>query len=323
MRESLQRICENFIHNRDVIKSVFGWDNQYIISVCASEFCSKNKLADADKLKECKKIVAKRTGIFSSFSGNVRVPMVSVLSCNDYPEQKMDKALEIYNVLKENFYGTEYLALLAVILTDMIPADMTEKYAVRGKNIYDLMRKEHPFITSYEDGVFAVLMAFSDKEENELIEDMENSYQLMRKVFSDRNALQSLTHVLALANGTPIEKCDRMLSIYHGLEKRGRKYGRSYELAVLGALSMLSTDTNGIIEDIIEVDKFLAEQKGYGIFGFEQKTRLMHAAMLVANEYSQKNNTGVATLAGTLAMIAAQEAALCAVIIASTVVMFN
>ena len=82
--------------------------------------------------------------------------------------------------------------------------------------------------------------------------------------------------------------------------------------------------------DLLDVDTFLEQQKGYGVLGMDRKTRMMHAAMLVTDEYSTRQNQAegiafrtpanpspqtaleTAALAGTLAMLAAQQAAACA-----------
>ena len=52
MRESLLKHCEAFVHNRDEIKSYFKRENQYMVAVCASEFCGKNVLVDVERLLE-------------------------------------------------------------------------------------------------------------------------------------------------------------------------------------------------------------------------------------------------------------------------------
>ena len=69
---------------------------------------------------------------------------------------------------------------------------------------------------------------------------------------------------------------------------------------------------------MISIDNLLDVQKGYGAFGFDKKTRLMHAAMLTADLYEDTDNAQAAVSASALAMIAAQEAALMAAIIASS-----
>ena len=70
---------------------------------------------------------------------------------------------------------------------------------------------------------------------------------------------------------------------------------------------------------MLEVDEFLSHQKGYrGILGLPKNQRLMHSAMLVSGDYVDQRKTsvmGAAAVSGTVAMIAAQEMALCAVMV--------
>ena len=65
------------------------------------------------------------------------------------------------------------------------------------------------------------------------------------------------------------------------------------------------------------VTDFLTEQKGYGFFGLDKKTRLMHAAMIVSCDYVKNDNKDVAAMTGTLAAVAAQQAAVCAIMMSS------
>ncbi|HQM02136.1 MAG TPA: hypothetical protein PLH98_16545, partial [Ruminococcus flavefaciens] len=59
-------------------------------------------------------------------------------------------------------------------------------------------------------------------------------------------------------------------------------------------------------------------QKGYGVLSLDKKTRLMHSAMLTAVLYGDSDNAQAAVSASALAMIAAEEAAICAAIVATT-----
>ena len=317
MRESLMKRCESFVFNKDVAKSTFKWDSQLIIPVCASVLTDAGVQGDKDTLLKCKKILEEATGVFSNFRGNVKAPMVTMLSVSNAPEDKMAKTVQVYDILKKHFKRTEYLAYVAAVLADMVPVEKAEKYAVRGSNIYELMKQQHPFLTSGEDSVFAVLMAFSDKLDSELVNDMEAAYKLLKEYFRDSNSVQSVSQVFALSEGDTAEKCKRLVELYEALKAADKKYGKYYELAVLASLSLLPVEIDELVKDIAEVDDYLANQKGYGILGIDKKTRLMHAAMIVTSDYSKDSNSKVAAITGTLAMVAAQQAAMCAVIAAS------
>jgi hypothetical protein len=132
------------------------------------------------------------------------------------------------------------------------------------------------------------------------------------------NSIQTVSHVLAMAEGTPEEKTDRLIRLYDAIRDAGGKYGKYNELATLAALSLQTNDADETARDMLEADEFLSRQKGYGVFGLDRRTRMMHAAMIVSDMLSPNDQTQAAALTGTLSMIAAQEMAMVAIIAASS-----
>lgn len=317
MRETLAQLCHNFIRNRDVVKSVFKWENDRIISASITSILNRGILADVNKLEYCKKLLKANTGMFSSFRGNVEAPMVVLLSMDDVPEDKMKKILKVYEILKQEFWGSEYLVLAAAVLADMVSEGQTVILTQKARNIYDRMKKDHPFLTSGEDAVYAVLMAASDKSDESLMDEMEVCYRKLKERFSASNEVQALAHVLSIAEGSAMEKCNKVVALFDALQAVGIKYGKYYELVALTSLAMLPVDKCELTEDIKAVDNFLERQKGYGFWGMDKKTRLMHAAMIVSCDYIKNGTNDIAVMTGTLAAVAAQQAAMCAVIAGS------
>lgn len=136
-----------------------------------------------------------------------------------------------------------------------------------------------------------------------------------------KRKVQSLSHVLALGEGTPEEKCCKTIEMYRKLKEKGYKYGTGYELATLGILALLPEEPELVMQDVMEVDDYLSKEKGYGFFGIGKKQRLMHAGMLVVSDYMESENNLVmnsAAIGGTISLIAAQQAAMCAAIAAAS-----
>ncbi len=315
MKAELQNLCDLFIANRDTAKEAFKWDSDLVYPLCANIFCARGRTADADALRRCKEIVNSQTGIFSNFRGSLRPVLAAMLAVDENPEEKMSRALENYRILKQDFWGSDYLALVAFLLTDVASVPQVEEKAGRGKEIYRRMKKEHPFLTSSEDSVFAVMMAFSDKTDDALIEDMEACYQKLKEIrFSDGNSVQTASHVLALADSAPEDKAERVIGLFEALRNAGVKYGRYYELATLAALAVMDVDLPTVTAEICEVDEYLSQQKGYGFFGPGKGMRAMHAAMIVSDQYVRRDQVDTAAMTGTLAMIIAQQMATAAVI---------
>lgn len=317
MRPTLEQHCNNFICNRDVVKSIFKWENDQIISASVTSFLNRGILADATKLEECKKLLKDNTGVFSNFRGNVEVPMVVQLAIADVSADKMKKTMQVYETLKKEFYGSEYLVLAAAVMADMVSEEQAIKMAKKARKIYDKMKKDHPFLTSGEDTVYAVLMAVSEKSDDKMMEEMEVCYKKLKESFYAGNEVQALAHVLSVAEGSAEEKCNKVVALYDALRGAEVKYGKYYELVALASLAMLPVEQSVLVEDIKAVDAFLAEQKGYGFWGLDKKTRLMHAAMIVSCDYIKNDTADIAAMTGAMAVVAAQQAAMCAVIAAS------
>ncbi len=318
MRDSLINICDSFIKSRDIIKKTFRFENTFILPVCASEFSAKGIEPDGEKMLNCRALIKANTGIFSTFRGTVELPVITKLALDENPEEKIKKIINIYKTLKACFPASEYLAYAAAVLSDMIDTDKAEAVVLRGFKIFKLMKKEHPMLASSEDSIFALLLTFCTQSDSELIDDMEFCYRTLKPVFKYGNYVLSMSQVITLAGGDIRKSCQRAIDLFDELKKLGKKYSKRYELAVLAALAVLPADIRTLAADIAEIDDFLSKQKGYGFWGVPNATRLMHAAMLVANDCSADMISDTAAVSATIALIAAQQAATTAVIAAST-----
>ena len=198
-----------------------------------------------------------------------------------------------------NFRGAGHLAVITLLALSPAPEERMA-FALQG---YKVLRTR--FYASQYLPLAALLL--------------EACYDALKHPFGTGQYTQALSHVLALGEGSAQEKRDKVLGVYQGLKAAGRKYGAGYELGTLGSLALLPAPVEELTADVLEVDEFLSHQKGYrGILGLPKNQRLMHSAMLVSGDYVDQRKTsvmGAAAVSGTVAMIAAQEMALCAVMV--------
>lgn len=321
MRESLCEKCDLFIKNRDTVKAALPLESDYLAAVCASLFMNKDILVTGERLKECYKLLKTRVNSFSSFRGMAQLTTVAMLSLVESCEQRLENALEVYSKLKEYFFSSEYLAVSAMLISDSVEPDRWGAVCQKADEIYRLMKKDHPFLTSSEDSVFAVMMALSSRTGEETLSEAEYCYNILIEKFRDRNAVQSLSHMLALVDsdrGSAADKCRDTVYLFDALKESKHKYGTGYELATLGVLASLPCSAEETVRDLIEVSDFLKKQKGYGFFGFSREQRLMHAGMIVTCErLGELDNMVTSAIGGTLSLMAAQQAAVCAAIAVS------
>jgi len=320
MRETLENICRQFIENRDIVKGAFNFESAYMHPICAAIFTQKNVKADAFLMKECQKKLKEKTGAFSNFRGNSKIAVISMMATAKDPDKRLESAMTVYEMLRGHFFGSEYLPLASMVISDNADVEKYAEICERTRRIYDLFKSEHPFLTSAEDVVFASILALSDAYERDIVIETERCYEILKENFGATNATQSLSHVLALFNGKSQDKCKETVDFYNELRQKGCKYGVQYELASLGVLAMQRRTNENIISDLLDAEAFLSTCSGYrGIFGFTKKTRLMHASIILSCEStSEQAVMNAATLGSTVSMIIAQQAAMCAAIAATT-----
>lgn len=320
MNNTLKNRTELFVRNRDIFKSNFRWDNSMLFPLCASLYTEKELIVDPYKVRAAKDLIKRNTGFFSNFRASIQLVYATKLSLDDNPELKMKNALLAYGVLKKEFRSSLHLPLSAFVLADMVEAYDYDRVVIKAKQIYSRMKKEHPFLTSSEDCGFAVMFAISDLSVDKAIEEMESCYRLLKGNFFSSNAVQSLSHALAIGEEDPITKCKRVMSIFNEIKAKGYKFGTGNELAILGVLALETEDVYQVVKSIIEVNEDLLNRKGFGAFGTGRYQRMMYAAILVMQEYMKYREDdlmNITSINSVTSIIIAQQVAVSAAVAAS------
>ena len=318
MREEVRRRCELLIQNRDTMNEAFKWGSGLLNLSAAYMITSKEKCADVAKLKECKDLIKERTGALSNFRGNSNCAVAAILSVSENAERLLEDGLQAHKMLKEKLRDSAYLPMAAMAVAQLAERERHEKIADRTKEIYDRIKKEHPFLTSAEDCSFCTLMALSEKSTEELVTEAEACYRFLTEhTRYPKNSVQSLSHVLALYDGTVEEKCEKVMELYEILKACGLKYGISYELPMLGILAMTNTNYEVLAEELTEVSNWLSKQKGFGFWGYVTlKQRLMLAGMLLQEGGNEVSET--ALVQSSIATVVAQQAAMISIMAATS-----
>lgn len=318
MKDTLRERCELFVGNRDRIKAAFGWESAYIYPLCAAIYTARGATADTAIMKDCLGLLKQRTGAFSNFRGTTKMAIVSKLALCESPGSQLERMMAIYDGLKELFWGSQYLAVAAVTIAELSEPGREDDIVQRTRTIYNHMKEAHPFLTSGEDSAFAALLALSGLDDRRIEQEMELCYSILKPSFFSANAVQSLSHILALGEADAHEKCAKTMDLFDYLKSRGHRYGAGYELSTLGALALLDASAEQIGEDMIAADDYLKGQKGFGAFGIGARQRLLYAGMLAMDAYIPEVSTiQAAALNGVVSLVIAQQAAMCAAIAAS------
>lgn len=287
MKKALHDFCKDFISAEKIISKAEPLQMPYVYPICAQMFAERGLKPDVKLMKQCDKLFAEKAGMFFDFTGTSVLMLVSHLSMTENPKKAIEAIGEAKAILKQRFDSSEALPLAALILTQGTEKDNWPAIADEAKSIFDAIVGSHHLLTSGGDMIFSILLAKSGKHA-EITEDAGSCYQLLKELLPGTDP-RTLSRVLALENGgTPEEKCVRFMEVYNKLKEKGYVYGKRYQLPMLGLTAMLPMDTDEIVDDICEVDKYLSRQDLYrGLLMWYSKTvRLMHAAMIVAGAFA-------------------------------------
>ena len=316
MNGTVQARCELFIRNRDAVREAFPWDSGMMHACCANLYTMRGVQADPEKIKECKKLMNERMGIFSNFRSTARNILICMMDLSGDAAGLLARADEVYEQLKQVFFTSSYLPVTAMILAEQIEPARDSELVGRTRVIYDQMRKNHPLLTSAEDSVLCALLAMSERPDDELMERMETAYGLLKGSFFFGNSVQAVSHVMALLPGDVEAKCERMMTLFDSLKNAGSKWGTSYELPVLAILCEDPRSTDEMINEIQECEEWLKTQKGFGFFSSVSRTqRLMYAGLMTQD--TANGAADAAVVSGTMSIIIAEQVAISAAVAAS------
>lgn len=317
MNEMVKAKCDLFIDNRAKMEKGFKWSNSLMNIAAALTFTLENQAVDLERLKECKKLLEKNTGIFSGFQSYGMPIVVSKMAMSNDPIQYLNDIKPMYEKICKGMGLTDssYLIQSAICIYEADRLYDADSIIARFKELYKKMGKVHPLITSSDDVVFAMLLTLTDKSHDTIIREMEDCYNYLKKDVKLKvgsNEIQGISEVLTLSDGDMKEKCDKVVNLYNTFKEHGKKYGHEYnEFSSLGTLIDIDMDKDALVDEIIEVADYLKSAKGFSSWTLDNKQRLMFAAMIVGDTYN--DNRAKATYSAinsTVAAVIAEEIAL-------------
>lgn len=301
MRERVLNKCDLLIRNRAIVYEAFKGEMDYLLLAGAAILTINNIEGNPDKLKELRAWVRSNTELFSEFRGFNGISLVCKMATKADPEKYFLKVKEIFKVLQgKKFTGPEDRIIAATIIADYVGDGDYMEYIERTESLYSKMEKNHYWLTNNADIPYAAALAISDRDIDQLIDDMERCYSGLKKKFGSGNALQSLSHIMAIQPEPADYKCSKVASLFDDLKAVKHSIGMSNELPTLGALLTINMSNQAIIDIITEADDCLAQGKNFGKFTMSDKTRIMFISQLLLNEYVATASTEDKVLTNTL-----------------------
>lgn len=274
-----------FAENYQELKRSFRYEYGQMHYLGALLYVNDGRRVRAEEITKAKDIIKRNTSFFSAFKEAAFFALAAMLSLEDNAEEVFKKTLNIYDDMKAaGFHASPYLTLAAFSLGKN--ADFDSKSLIkRAKGFYDAMKREHRYLTSMDDYGYAAMLSASDLEIEPAIHEMEACFLLLKKYFGKGNALQSLTHILALGEEEAQIKCLRTIEIFETLNRKGCKLSKYSQLSALGILVLISKDVETVTDEIKAVYDMLLEKKGFGSWSITKQDRVMYSTALVSNAY--------------------------------------
>lgn len=279
MNTELKLKCDLFSDNYSKAKQAFKWEYSYLHYLLALMYAQKGLELDVERIKQCRELIKKDQGVFSNFRGVATLIFSCMLSLRDNAEESFESVLLAYDELKKQFMPSGYLCIAAFSMEQNIDRAHFESCALRAREVYDKMKADHFLLTSAEDIPFCVMFALTSASAELSAELMQRGFARLRERFFASNALQSVSHCLALI-GNAEQGADKLISLYDELKQKKCRYGVDLELVSLALLS--PTQDGSTADSLIETCDYLKHKKGFGDFIMGKRQRLMYSASVLA-----------------------------------------
>lgn len=312
----MENKCLKLVENYRILAAGNKMEFTEMLLACAGIYLAAGREPDMDRVKECKKLLKSKAGIFSNFRGSDELLVRCKMALAPDPALYFESVEKEYQRIK-TFFSGEQTVLAAMILAEQ---DGSGSLAEKTKSIYKEMKDAHPWLTSENDLPFAALMAVSGRDASAVYAEAEEIYALLKeKLKADKNTMQMLSHILAIRSGRAEEKCEKLCALAAGLKAAGRSLGRGSRLAILGILADSGLPADTLVDRICEADDFLKQHKPFhGLFGVGRECRRMFAVQMVQASLSEEDSLGTSAMLTASVELAIITMILMMIIVSST-----
>ena len=289
MTRTLQELCELQIENEKIVRKASFLEYDDVIKVGALFYTAGNTSPDAEKIRECKGILKRKTGIFSNFRGFLMYAVQVKMSTAPDPEAYLDTVLAIYHKLAEGrFLPGEMVAMAAMVIYDQSKGRDTDSVIAAVREAYARIKQKHKFLTDENDLSFIALMVMSGKDVDQTTDEVETLYTALKERFRmPSDTAQSAALVLSMSEKPVEQKVESFISFYEALKEAKHATNKEKAMSVYAAFTDLDVPMDVLVEEIGEAEDWLKSQKGYGFLSSSNVRRVMAATLVLQQHGSQ------------------------------------
>lgn len=274
--------------NMQMLKGKFVWQSILLKRLAALLYAARGSRINMRALQESYDLIKEDTSWTSYFRGNSMISVATLLSLHENRRRQLANTLDVYERMKKSkFWSSDYLVIAAYQIAEGTSEEKYTETIRRTKGFYDGIKAQHRFITGQDDYIFSALLGLSSIEIEDGLKQMEILYQALKPHFRSFGAVQTLSQVLTLG-GKDADAVNRVLCLSDAFRQRGMSMNREYTLPSLGVLSLLPTDDNTLVDEVIEVYEMLRTKKGFGPWSVSKQELLLLSSALVSYEYADE-----------------------------------
>ncbi len=296
MKRNLQEKCYLQADNTLCIRKNFKWDYSWLHTVTATALMLNGAVANETEMKRLASTIKKKAGLFSDLNNYLRLPAIAKMYVSDNPEKYINNVLGVYDSIPGNRLASLSRMTAAMILSEYAEGDRLMQLANRTSEIFELMKKEHSVLTDSSLIPSAAFLAVSTSDSEGAVQRVEEGFNLLVDYFGKKRTTYRLAALVSLSEGILESICAQVIEIHKTLKLCGHAIGKGSEMIPIGALAGHGSDSRSIAEAIIEVETFLADQKGYSNFALGEKSRLSLACLTVLSQCEEDFSMSVSVL---------------------------
>jgi len=299
------------------VENAVGWsiDKRIILSI-ASYYVTTGKAFNGQRFLTVSDTIKDKSSWTSPLRSQAHYMLVAFLENKGQdPSEAVDAVLAKHDLLKEaGFKRSSHSYLTTLLMSDYVEEQASEVTSAMA--LFNEMKKHHPFLTSADDYLYAMMLGKMEGNAVELADTMNRYYRELRKQgFYMGNELQWMSQVLTY-KGTEYDEniVSRTVSIRDQLKATGVKVRMSHYVMVafLAVLNVTDMQLQHVIETYNELSK-MKLFKWYKDMGLPVAIQLETKHMI-----DQTESSSVQFLMTIEMVIQAQQAAMIATMAATS-----
>lgn len=304
----------HYLDSLEAIRTATKWFTDDFRRLMAINYAIHDTPFDPERFEQAQAIVKQKTGLFSKFRGSNNLVWLSFLDAKyEDIEPAIDEALRLDTLLDRKHF--RFSALRPFVASQLINVEEPERRLDEASVLYQTFKRNHPWLTSEEDLLSALVLVQAFDDHDELNTRIETYYEALKAELPRSNELQLVSHLLAFSDLPSDEVVTRFLDWRSWLQAQAIAVKNEHlpPLALLAIVSAPNTDDQRNLIEIIEAEK--ERHRWFHIHALTVALQLV-AANNITEDASDLLLHG--TFAHLLAMQQAASAAATVAIISST-----